>query len=106
MLAYLLTHSMVRILFEKPTVTQLIKKYPAFFMETNVHHRVHKRPPLDPILSQLNPVRPIDPYLPQVQLNVILPSTTRSPQWSLTFGPPIHQTMVYYALACDILDYL
>jgi hypothetical protein len=30
------------------------------------HHRVHKSPPLDPILSQPNPVRPIDPYLPKV----------------------------------------
>jgi hypothetical protein len=32
-----------------------------------VHHRVHKSPPLDHILSQPNPVRPIDPYLPNAQ---------------------------------------
>jgi hypothetical protein len=36
-----------------------------------VHHRVHTSPQLDPILSQLNPVRPIDPYLAKVQFNVI-----------------------------------
>jgi hypothetical protein len=41
-----------------------------------------------PILSQLNPVRPFDPYLPMVQLHVILPPTPRSSQWSLTFRPP------------------
>jgi hypothetical protein len=28
---------------------------------------------LDPILNQPNPVRLIDPYLPKVHLNVILP---------------------------------
>jgi hypothetical protein len=41
-----------------------------------------------PILSQLNPVRPIDPYLPKVHLNVILPLMPRSFQWSLAFRPP------------------
>jgi hypothetical protein len=43
-----------------------------------VHHRVHKSPPNDPILSQLNLVRPIDHYLPKVHLNVILPLMPRS----------------------------
>jgi hypothetical protein len=45
-------------------------------------------PQLDPILSQLNPVRPIDSYLPKVRLHDILPPTPRSSQWSLAFGPP------------------
>jgi hypothetical protein len=35
-----------------------------------VHYRVHKSPPLDPILSQSISVRPIDPYLLKVQLNI------------------------------------
>jgi hypothetical protein len=64
------------------------QKYPAFLLNTKVHHRVHKSPPLDPILSQPSPVRPIDPYLPEIHLNVILPPTLRSSQWSLAFGPP------------------
>jgi hypothetical protein len=54
----------------------------------NVHHHVYKGPLMDTILSQLNPVRHVDPYLPKVQLNVILPPTPRSSQWSLAFGPP------------------
>jgi hypothetical protein len=47
-------------------------------------------PPLDPILNQPNPVHLIDPRLPKVHLNVILPPTPRSSQWSPAFGPP-HQ---------------
>jgi hypothetical protein len=76
--AYLLTYLLTpwgRILFEKLIVTQLVKKYPAVLRTPKVHHHVHKSPPLDPILRQLNPVRPIDPYLTKVHLNVILPPT-------------------------------
>jgi hypothetical protein len=53
-----------------------------------VHYCVHTSPPLDHILNQLNPVRPIDSYLPKAHLNVILLPTPRSPQWSLAFGSP------------------
>jgi hypothetical protein len=86
-----LTHSLTpwrTILFEKLIVTQLIKKILISLWNSKDHHRLHKNPPLDPILSQPNPVRPIDPYLPKIQLNVILTPMPESSQWSLTFGPP------------------
>jgi hypothetical protein len=76
-----------RTLFEKLIVTQLVKNILLPLWNPKVHHRLHKGPTLDPILSQPNPVRPIDPYPPKFQLNVILPPTPRFSQWSLTFGP-------------------
>jgi hypothetical protein len=69
LLTYLLTHSLTpwwRILFEKLIVTQLIKKILLSLLNPKIHHRVHKSPSLDIILSQPNPVRPIDPHIPKI----------------------------------------
>jgi hypothetical protein len=88
LLTYSLTHSMVQDIIWKADSHSACQKYPAFLWNPKVNHRVHESPPLDPILSQLNPVCPIDSYLPKVHLNVILPPTPRSSQWSLAFGPP------------------
>jgi len=55
------------IVFEKLTVTQLVNKYPAFLWNPKILYPVHKSPPMDPILSQPNPVSLIDPYLPKIQ---------------------------------------
>jgi hypothetical protein len=86
MLACLLTHSLTpwfSIFLEKACQNNLLS-----FRNPKFHYRVHKSPPQDPIPSQPNPIRSIDPCLPKIHLNIILPSTPRSSQWSLPFGPP------------------
>ena len=49
-----------------------------------VQRRIHKGPPIIHILSQINPITRIDTYLFKVHSNIVLPSTPRPPQRSLS----------------------
>jgi hypothetical protein len=51
------------ILFEKPSVAQLLKNFPTFQGKERVHFCAHKNPPLFPILSQINPINQSIPFL-------------------------------------------
>ena len=87
-----LTYSLLtpwrRVLLQKLTGMQQVKRFPTFLWNPKVHYRTHKRPPPVPILGQPNRVHIPTSYLLEIHPNIIHPSTPRFPQWSLSVRFP------------------
>ena len=83
MITYLLTQ-WSRVLLEKLTskLCSQSRNSPHLW-NPKVPHRTHKCPPPLPILSQLHSVPTTPSNFLKIHLNIILPSTSWSPQWPL-----------------------
>jgi len=88
-LTYLLT-PWGRVLLEKLTGLQLVKKFPAFHGTQRFITALNKRPPTVSILGQPNPVHIPTSHLLEIRPNTIHPSTPRSPQWSLSLTKTLY----------------
>jgi hypothetical protein len=61
------------------------QEIPNILWNPKVHYRVHKTPPLVPVLSQIYPVRTALTYLSKIHFNIIHSPTSWSSEWSLFF---------------------
>ena len=95
LLIYLLT-PWSRVLLEKLTGFAANQEIPSILWNPKVHYPTHKSPPPVPILNQLHSAPTTPSHFLKIHLNIVIPSTSWSPQWSLSLRFP-HQNLVHFS---------
>jgi hypothetical protein len=68
---YLLTYSLTEL-----SPSWATQELPSISWNPKVQYRVHKSPPLVPILSHINPIHAIPSYLSKIHFNIVHPPTS------------------------------
>jgi len=91
---YLLTYSMEQSPSWEANRFSASQNIPRILWNPKVHYRIHKCPPIVPILSQIDSVHTSTSHFLKIHLNIIFPSKPGSSNWSLSLRF-LHQNPVY-----------